>query len=77
MKTYNITKFKAHALKLIADVSRTHEEIIITKRGKPLAKLIPNFSKTNKPVPGKLSNTLIIQKDIIAPLGNKIWQSAK
>ena len=77
MKKLSISKFKAHALKLIDNVSKTHEEIIITKRGLPIAKVIPNFSKNNKPVPGKLSNTLINENDIISPLGKEIWHSAK
>lgn len=34
-----ITKFKARCLELIDEVYQTHEEIIITRKGKPLAKL--------------------------------------
>lgn len=34
-------KFKAECLKLIDDVSSTHIELTITKRGKPLVKLVP------------------------------------
>jgi len=34
-------KFKAQCLGLMDDVSERHCEIVITKRGKPVAKLVP------------------------------------
>ena len=37
MKTMAISKFKAHALRVLADVAETQEPVVITKRGKPLA----------------------------------------
>ena len=33
-------EFKARCLKLMDKVGRHHEEIVITKRGKPVAKLV-------------------------------------
>ena len=33
-------KFKAECLKLMERVNKTHEEVIISKRGKPVAKLV-------------------------------------
>ncbi len=41
MKTMAISKFKTYALKVIDKVAKSQEGIIITKRGKPLAELIP------------------------------------
>jgi prevent-host-death family protein len=41
MKTMAISQFKAHALKIIDEISQNHETIIVTKRGKPLAKILP------------------------------------
>lgn len=41
MKTMAVTEFKAHALKVLDNISKDQEDIIITKRGKPLAKVIP------------------------------------
>lgn len=77
MKTMAITKFKAYALKIIDQVSKTNESIVITKRGKPLAEIVP-FKKTEqKNTPGKLANTLVFEKDIITPLGNGMWETCK
>lgn len=41
MKTIAAGKFKDVCLKTIDEVARTRTSVIITKRGKPLAKLVP------------------------------------
>ena len=41
MKTVAAGKFKAQCLEIIEYVRTTGEEVLITKRGKPLAKLVP------------------------------------
>lgn len=75
MKTLTITDFKAHALQILRQVARTKESVIVTKRGKPLAEVIP-FSDY-KPVPGKLSEALVFEKDIVSPLGDDMWDVCK
>jgi prevent-host-death family protein len=77
MKTMGISQFKAHALKILDQVAKTHEEILITKRGKPLAQIIPCQNKDKNPVPGKLADAFIFEKDIITPLGEEMWESSK
>ena len=69
-------KFKAECLKLMDRVNRTHEEIIISKRGKPVAKLVSvdNEAKTN--IFGLLADTIIEEKDIISSTGEK-WNAEK
>jgi len=41
MKTMTASKFKAQCLKVIDHVNATREPVIITKRGRPIAKLVP------------------------------------
>jgi prevent-host-death family protein len=41
MRTIAAGKFKAHCLALMDDVQKKHQPILITKRGKPVAKLVP------------------------------------
>jgi prevent-host-death family protein len=77
MKSMAISAFKAHALQVIDTVATEHESIMITKRGKPLAKVIPFTSAGNKPVPDKLAATLKYEKDILSPLGEGLWEAAK
>jgi prevent-host-death family protein len=41
MKTMSVTKFKAECLEVIREVNESGEEVILTKHGKPQAKLTP------------------------------------
>lgn len=77
MQTMGISKFKAHALKILDQVAKSQEGIIITKRGKPLARIIPYRSSDMNPKPGKLKNYLVFEKDIISPLGDEMWDACK
>lgn len=75
MKTITITDFKTHALGVLKGVADERHSVIVTKRGRPIAKVIPYLEP--KPVAGKLSDTLVFEKDIITPLGADIWDSCK
>lgn len=74
MKTMAISEFKAHALKVLNEVAKTQETIVITKRGKPLAQVIPHRESEMKPTPGKLADAFVFEKDIITPLGEGLWE---
>lgn len=77
MRTMAVSTFKTNALKVINEVSKSHESIIITKRGKAMAELIPFRSSKNEAIPGKLASALIVEKDIISPLGSDMWEACK
>jgi len=77
MKTMAISKFKAYALKSLDQVAKTQESIVITKRGKPLAEVVPFRKSYKNPVPGKLADTLVFEKDIVSPLGEDMWDACK
>ena len=76
-KTQSISEFKIHALGLIDQVSKTGKPIVITKRGKPLAKVIPFAGNVENPVPGKLAGTVLHEGDIVSPLGADMWKAAE
>jgi prevent-host-death family protein len=40
-KTVAISELKAHCLKLIGEVARRRSELIVTKWGKPIARVVP------------------------------------
>ncbi len=75
METLAITEFKAHALQILGRIAKTKESVVITKRGKPLVEVIP-FT-TSKPIPGKLSEALVFEEDIVSPLGEDMWSACK
>jgi len=41
VKTINATDFKARCLRVLDDVQATGNEVVVTKRGKPVARLVP------------------------------------
>ena len=61
------SEFKAKCLKLMDEVAENGEEIIITKNGKPVAKLIA-FRERPKTLFGIDKDRLIIWGDIISPI---------
>jgi prevent-host-death family protein len=69
-------RFKAECLKLMDQVSETHEEIIISKRGKPVAKLVPVESEPIRSIFGFMKNTVGKENDIVGPTGEQ-WDAEK
>ena len=63
-------KFKAQCLKLMDEVKTRHEEVVITKRGKPVARLVP-YEETAVPIHGFMKNTVMFIVDVVSPTGEK------
>ena len=66
-------KFKAQCLALMDDVSEGKGEIVITKRGKPIAKLVP-YREKRQDIFGYAKGTVTIHGDIVGPIG-EIWDA--
>jgi prevent-host-death family protein len=77
MKTMGISQFKTHALKILDQVGKNREEIVITKRGKPIARIIPLQNEEKIPKPGQLADFFLFEHDIVSPLGEEMWNSCK
>lgn len=75
MKTNHIPagEFKAKCLQLMNEVNAKHIDIVITKRGKPIAKLVP-IDDEDKSFFGCLYGTVTVKGDILAPLEEK-WEA--
>jgi prevent-host-death family protein len=67
MKTIAAGEFKAKCLTLMDDVQSTREPLVITKRGKPVAKLVPVESKKDNWI-GRLHGKMRIVGDIESPV---------
>lgn len=68
MKSIAISEFKARCLALLEDVARTGETLLVTKRGKPLARVSPG-SNSNAPSPqDTLHGSVEILGDITEPV---------
>ena len=73
----SVSEFKTHALRVIEEIAETREQITITKRGKPIATVIPFQGESGKPKAGKLSEYLVYEKDIVSPLEEGLWEAAR
>jgi prevent-host-death family protein len=67
--------FKARCLSLIDEVANTRAEIVITKHGKPKARLVP-YDDHPPALFGFMRGTVTIRGDITAPL-DETWQAAE
>ena len=67
-------KFKAECLKIMDDVQAKKYSIIITKRNKPIAKLVP-LEEENNSLFGKMKGTAHVKGDLIQPIGEE-WDAS-
>ena len=72
MSSVTVSKFKATCLAVVAEVAKSKKRVIITKRGKPIAELIPYEAET-EPIP--LKDTVAFIKDIISPVATEDWEA--
>jgi prevent-host-death family protein len=76
MDTMPISKFKATCLAVIDRIEKTGESLLITKRGKPVAQLLPPPppEPPKKSTFGCMAGTARILGDIVEPLGEEDWE---
>lgn len=65
--TMKASEFKAKCLKLMDEVSERGEEIVITKNGRPVSKLVP-YREKPKTLFGIDRGKLEIVGDIVSPI---------
>lgn len=68
MRTYSVSQFKAHALSIFKAVGETNEEVVVTKRGRPLARVLPCIDNESGPSEGRLSGSVTSEGDLLAPV---------
>ena len=66
-------EFKATCLKLMEEVRQGRGPIVITKRGKPVAKLVPVEERPHD-IFGCMEGTVTILGDIVEPIG-EVWHA--
>jgi len=67
MKTIPAGTFKARCLAIMDEVAAKRESVIITKRGKPVAKLVP-LEKEKDDIFGFLQGKGKVLGDIVSPI---------
>jgi prevent-host-death family protein len=66
-------EFKANCLRLMDEVAQQRRAIIITKRGKPVAKLVPVEEPEPIELFGRMAGSIKILGDIINPIDDAGW----
>jgi prevent-host-death family protein len=72
MDSLSVSKFKATCLAVVDEVATAKKRVIITKRGKPIAELIPYEAETE---PVLLKDTVAFIGDIISPVAAEDWEA--
>lgn len=67
--------FKAKCLKMIDEVAETRQPLVITKRGKAVARLIPEPPK-KQTLFGSMKGSVLWEGDIISPTDEE-WEAMK
>lgn len=65
--------FKAECLRLMDEVARTGQPIVITKHGKPVAQLVPAPAAPES-LFGYMRDTVTIKGDVVEPTGES-WDA--
>lgn len=68
-------EFKARCLQLMEQVRITRQPIVITKRGKPVARLVP-LDEEIPSIFGRMRGTVTIHGDIVGPTGEE-WNAQR
>jgi prevent-host-death family protein len=66
-------EFKVNCLRLMDEVARQRRPIVITKRGKPIAKLVPIEEQQPIDLFGRMAGSIKICGDIISPIDEDEW----
>ena len=73
VETIKASEFKAKCLKLMDEVAETGKEIVITKNGRPVSRLVPHRERP-KTLFGIDEDRIEILGDIISPIDVK-WNA--
>ena len=77
MTTCTVSYFKNNALRLLDAVALKGDEILVTRRGKPLAHVEPVPGANATIELGRLRGTMVFEQDIVAPLGDEDWSACR
>ena len=74
METLTVSRFKATCLAVLEEVYRTKKRVLITKRGKPIAEVIPPGGPEQMM---SLRATVTKLGDIVSPVASDDWEAGR
>ena len=72
-RTIKASEFKAKCLQLMDEVAASGDEIVITKNGKPVSRLVPYREKPEAPF-GRYKDLIQIHGDIVSPMPSEWFE---
>lgn len=72
MKTIPASQFKAKCLALLDEVASTHEHLVVTKHGKPVA-CLTHYEESKEKATNPLRGSVIFEKDLLSPIDEE-WE---
>jgi len=64
-------EFKAKCLALLDDVAKGGKSVLVTKRGRPVARVVPVVVEES---PRSLLGSVLYQGDLVSPIG-EVWDA--
>lgn len=65
-------EFKAKCLAVLDDVANGGQSVLVTKRGRPVARVVPVVEES----PRSLLGSVLYQGDLVSPIG-EVWDAEK
>lgn len=75
-RTINAAEFKARCLELLDEVAERGEELVITKNGRPVSRLVP-YREEPKLAFGRNRDNIGILGDIVSPMPPKWYEDSE
>jgi prevent-host-death family protein len=66
-------EFKTHCLRLIDEMLQGRGEVVVTRYGKPVARLIP-YEEENVSIFGHLAGSVLSYDDLVSPIDEE-WEA--
>ena len=73
MSTVTEKEAKAQLPKLLAQIEKSGQPIVICRDGKPVADLVPHRVVKRNLKPDPILSTIVIKCDLTEPLSEKAW----
>jgi len=73
----SVSELKTHCLRIVEEVARGRREVVITKRGKRVARLVPVEDESPEDALDRLRGTLVRGFDLSDFETGVRWQSAR
>ncbi len=74
-ESIGVSEFKAKCLAIMEDVRERGVEYVVTKRGQPIARVVPMGDAALDPL-GFLGGTLLEEHDIVSP-DHELWEGSE